>query len=485
MRDINIVIFLLLFSQTLFSKVTAQLDRSVIVKGSQVALTVIIYGDNIKNPNISKIAGFRILNISTESFFNSINGDVTKGKKFHYKFMPDKNSSIQPISFEVDGKIERTDKLEIIVVEPTFSKEDPFSVQISTDKKTYFLGETIKLRVKYKEDLLKDVIDRRYTEPSGEGLWLKHKSQIKERKGGTDYFIEILYFFTPQKVGEINIESAKMQIGTRVKRRDSWGFFLESAKWHEIISNQIHLEVQNSPTKLIGDFDISVEIDKKEINSGESLNLILTISGDGNLEDLEPFGINLKDGVVYDEKPTIENRIVSNSYLGTFTQKFAIILEKNSTIPPFEIRYFNSTLNKIMTKRTKPLPIIVISKKSPIQTEKLNVIRSDEVKRDAKGSSGDLNFQKAEIYILLGISFLGGILITLLFIYSPLKRFGIWRKLSALAKRDRESLKKLIPSIHKDRYILEIAEKLEKRIYRKDKSKISRREVKEAIERVE
>jgi len=477
---IKSIFLALLFSQNIFATIIAKLDRPVTIRGTENSLVITIYGDDIETPNISKIGGFKILGVSTENFYNNINGVITQGQKFHYSFMPDKNSTIEPLTFKVDGVYETTDEILILVVKPSFNSEDPFTVQISTDKNEYLIGETIKLKVKYKEKLPQDVVDRRYTEPSGDNLWLKAKSKVRESQNGTDYFIEITYLFTAQKVGKIDISSAKMKIGTRAKRRDSWGMFFESTKWHSIISNSIKLNILNSPTKFVGDFDISSTVDKNRVISGEAVNLFLTISGDGNLEDLESFGINMQSGVVYDEKPTLENSVTSDGYSGLFTQKFAIILDENITIPSFEIKYYDPNLKKIIVKKSKPIQIIVdnIDQKS-VQTEKLNVIKSSD---EVLGSNSQ--FQTFNIYLVSGVSFLGGVLFTLLFIYSPFKRFKIWKRLRDLANRDRESLKKLLPYMYKDKMILDIAEKLEKRVYKNVKVKISRNEIKEALKKL-
>jgi len=477
MRNITkFIILIWLFSQTIFATVITKLSNSVTVLGGENNLIVTIYGDDIKVPNITKVGGFKITGISTESFYNSINGKVAKGKKIYYSFYPDKNSTIRPLIFKVDGIEEETNILNIVVLKPTFNKKNPFSVQISTEKMEYFLGETIKLKVKYKEKLPQDVVDRRYTEPSGDNLWLKGKSKVKESQNGTDYFIEITYFFTPQKIGKIEINSAKMKIGTRAKRRDSWGMFFESTKWHDIISNRINLTVMNSPSKFVGDFDISATIDKNKIYSGEAVNLFLTISGDGNLEDLESFGIDLPNGVIYDEKPTLENSLSSKNYSGVFTQKFAIILENNVTIPSFSIQYFDPNLNKILTKKTKPLNIIVDNlQKTPIKTENLHVEKSENIKKNVSEIN---NFQ---LYIFSGISFLIGVILTLIFTYSPFQKFKIWNQLRIILKKDKNTLKLLLPSVYQDKDILNVAEKLEKRIYGKQKIQISKNEIKIAI----
>jgi len=473
---IKLLFLTILFSEFIFSKITVSINPKIIIRGNQADFVITAYGDNIGIPNIKELGGFPIVGISTESFYNNINGKVSQGKKIHYSFSPDKNTTIQPITLNIDGNIEITPLTEIKVVKPSFKEIDPFQIKLTTKKKDYYLGETIKVEVEYSEKLSQDVIDRRYSEPKGKYLWLKYKAQAKDRQENNNYLINFNYFFTPQKIGEVEINSAKMRIGTRLNRRDSWGIFFESAKWHNIISNSLKLNIINSPTKYIGDFNISVKTDKNEVKSGEAVNVTLTIVGNGNLEDFTPFKMNLTNGIVYDEKPNIENKIISKNYQGFFTQKFAVILDKNDSIPSFEIQFFNPQINKMVKKISAQIPITVLSLNNNLQNHKLNVIRADEVSIKV-----DKNQPKAINYINLFVSFFSGVILTMLFILTPFKKFKIWKRVKSVLNRDKTLLKKLLPYIYQNHKILNIANSLEKRIYHNKKIKISKKDIKSVL----
>ncbi|HIC10035.1 MAG TPA: hypothetical protein EYO61_01580 [Campylobacterales bacterium] len=473
-RYISLFLF---FTYLLLSKVVATLDRDTITNGSEARLTITAYGKEIEEPTISKIEGFDILSVSTETFFTSINGKVTQGKKFYYIFAPDRNITIQPITFIVDGKVEKTKPLSLRVVEPKFSKDDPFILEISTDKDSYYLGEPIKLHVHYQEDLSQDVIDRRYSEPSSDSLWLKYKSPVRDRRGADKYHVYIDYIFTPQSIGDLHISGAKMKVGTRARRRDSWGFFFETAKWHDVISQGINLKVLPSPTKIVGDFNISLNVDKSEIKSGEAVNLVLKIVGSGNIEDIQPFKIDIQNGIVYDEKPEIAHTMQGGKYIGTFTQKFAVVLDKSEDIPQISFEYFNPQTKKIVTKRTHKISIKVLQ--SPkIGSENVKIERgSDEVAKQPNIS----NLDRTYLYIISLLSFLGGILVSLIWFLSPIQKLRKWKVLRNILNRDRELFKLLLPKLYSNSEIVPIAEKLERKIYHGEKVKISKREIREFI----
>jgi hypothetical protein len=463
----KLLLLFTLFSQLLFGGVSVKLDRDVVTRGTSTTLIVTIEGKDIDTPNITELAGVRVEGVSRENFFNSINGKVNRGMKVKYRFSPEENSTIEPIRYVVDGEEFWTKRVAVTVIEPTRNATDPFQLEVLVDKKKVYLGETLRLDVKYREDRSKQVMDRRYEEPSGEGFWRKTESQVKERKEGLYNILEVSYFFSPQKSGKIDINSAKMRVGTRAKRRDAWGFFFESVDWHEVISNRISVEVLPSPTKLVGDFDILVEVDKREVEKGGSIDLTLKVSGDGNIEDIEPFGINIKNGVIYDEKPKLNHQIESNGdYRGQFSQKFAIILEKNSSIPPLQIQYFNPQTGKIVTKASEEIEIVVEEPESSFGAV------SDRVVVERAGESDEVNSSnvhyretsKEEILPYLLTSFFSGVAFTLLLLFFPYRRV---RKIGKLFQRKREKLKRFLPDVHDSEESFAKARELEEKIYKR------------------
>jgi hypothetical protein len=444
----------ILFSGILFSaEIETKLEREFITRGSDNSLTVTIYGQDIDLPTVSEIGGVRVTGISKENFFHSVNGSITRGMKVRYSFSPEENGTVEPMRFEVDGESVWSRKVDFFVVEPHQNKSDPFQLEIVSEKRKYYLGETIEVRAIYKEDTTKDVIERRYEEPSGDGFWKRGNSQVFKKVEGTNSILEIIYTFSPQKVGTHYINSAKMRVGVRSRRRDSWGFPFETVKWNEVISNRIHIEVVPAPAKLVGEFDIYTEVDKLEVKSGEAVNLKLEIVGDGNLEDLKPFGINIRNGVVYDEKPEISHQISKDNAISTYTQKFAIILDKNGTIPEIELEYFNPNSGKIVVKKSRPIPIVVVGNS---RSSKAILEKRDGVVLEQNCTSEKVIVGREESYLF---ALFGAIGTAILFLipYRKISKFRIFSK--------REKLQKLLPEVYKSSENLKKARELEKKIY--------------------
>ena len=440
-------LFFLLFTTLIYADILTKLEQPAIIKGDDAILTITVLGKNIETPQINQICNSPAQLISTENFFNSINGNINQGKKFHFSFRPEANCTIQTIPVVINGRIENTQPLKVIVNEPSYKPTDPFSIQVLSDKSSYFVGEPIKIIIKYREDLTQDIIKRNFTKPESKDLWIKTEGKIKEDVQGNDHFLKLEYFGTAEKSGIIELSPAKMSVALRRKRRDSWGFMFDSVQWKKVISNSLKIDVKNSPTKYVGDFNISVSVDKNHIKAGKAVNLLLEIKGRGNIENIEPFKINIANGVVYDETPKKVHKNISGNYLGIFTQKFAVVLEQNETIPSFEIEYFNPKINKIVTKKTKPIFISVEPHRQTIQNQELEVIKPKQ--------NSNLNTTQNINYLYLLLAFLSGVFTTLIIFYL--------RKHTQKIDFSREKLlNKVLPLVAKNPQMLEIAEKLQK-----------------------
>jgi hypothetical protein len=447
----------------LFGKITTTIEKPVVVRGSSTTLIVKIEGKDIETPNISKLGGARISGVSKENFFRSVNGFTTQGIKIRYNFSPEQNFTISPLRFVSDGVEFFTKPIEIVVIEPSVNADDPFQLQIRANKNRLYVGETFKLDVIYREDLSQEVVERRYEEPKGNGIWNKGDTPISEERRGRYNYLKVSYLYTPQQSGKIDINSAKMRVGTRAKKRDAWGFLFENVNWHEVISNRLSIDVLPSPQKIVGDFKVSAKIDKDVINRGEAVNLQIKIEGNGNVEDIEQFYFNIDNGVVYDEKPEIKHKIVNGNYLGTFSQKFAVILDENGVIPSFELTYFDPNIQKIVTKKSDKILVQVLQNvsKLPKIEKEIKVERKENLKDETSTETSFENFT-LNTPILIA-SFFSGILFAVLIIFIPFRR--ILKVFNFLSKK--EKLKKLLPTIHKNLEDLEKAIHLEKSIYKR------------------
>ena len=144
----------------------------------------------------------------------------------------------------------------------------------------------------------------------------------------------------------------------------------------------------------VGSFDISAGTDEKILNANNTTHLLYTINGYGNLEDVKapvvkwPKGFESFDAAEQVEEDKSGFPVKSKK---TFSFPFIPAKKGNYTIPPVEFTYFDATINKYVTKITRPLILKVAEENKNFFN---NIIRQNE----ADG------FQN-RLYILLGTAF--------------------------------------------------------------------------------
>jgi hypothetical protein len=471
---LNIAIFLI---SELFATVVISTDEKEITRGEQVKIKISVSGQNIKFPNITKLGGYEIEGQSQSHSRQIINGNISESYDLYFLISPKKDVKIAPIKVEIDGVVEISNELNIKVVEPKYDPNDPFTLRIVANKTKIFVGEPLLVTVEYKEDESKDVIDRKYSPPTGDNLWLKTQSEIETIKKDKYSFTSISYVFTPQKAGNITVDSASMKIGMRHTRKDSWGFFFESIKWKNIISNQLDLEVLPLPKqeKLIGDFKISATVDKNEVESNEAVNLTIEIQGTGNVEDIQKFEFKTDNAVLFTEKPEVKNLIKNNEYLGTFKQKIAIIPNKSLDIPSFELRYFDPNDSAIYSIKTEPIHI-TLKQSNKLYNDKFYIEKAQDL-----NTSDDINQNNQVNFLFLILAFITGSIFTLVIIFNPVKYLKNSFQRSKIFKSDRKILMKLLPFVSKNSFIFEIANKISFKLYTNKNVELEKKELKEAL----
>ncbi len=118
--------------------------------------------------------------------------------------------------------------------------------------------------------------------------------------------------------------------------------FVSNINWKKIYSNSLTINVRPLPNglELYGDFKISASVDKKRVHTNKPVNLTIRVEGEGNIDDIKKFELNLDNAVIYSDEPKIKSKLINGKYYGEFTQKIAIIADNNFTIPPFKHKVF-------------------------------------------------------------------------------------------------------------------------------------------------
>jgi len=460
---------------SLHASVVAEVDPQVVYSGETAKFILKLSGTDVKKPSIDTLCGSPVTATASSTSIEIVNGEYSKTYELSYDFVPQKSCVIEPISIEVDGKKELSNSVKVNVKPPSQDKNADFVLSLLPSKKELFVGEPFTLTLVLKQSKHAQVVDSQFVAPDFKGFWLKGQSE-PQRKENDDFIVTTLtYKLAPQREGNLTIKPAQIRIAKRVNQRDIWGSFMPQVKWRSYFSNNVSLDVKPLPNdaKLIGDFTLHVKADKTTIHPNEAVNVTVTVQGDGNLEDIESFKPYV-DGVnVFDEKIIIKGN--------TLTQKLAFVSDKDFTIPPFHLDFYDIKTQKVRRITTKPIHIKVegtlATPKETLHVKKA-APSSDEKSLHVSTSQTSSNLS----WIWLVVSFIVGIAVGVaLTLARPFQGRKKEKKLSL--KDEKLLLIKLMEFKDKDEKVQEIVDILEQNIYGSKHQKIDKKVLKEILKK--
>jgi len=484
----------ILFCTTLMAGVKTSVDRDAVYSGERVNFTISIEGKNPKFPNLNKIGGYGVEGVSSSNSINIINGNYKSTTSRTYAFSPLKSLTIPSYKVSINGKEYNTKKIKINVVKLAASKgNDNFSISMDMDKNDVFVGEPVKLDVKFKYKLNAKADKINITEPKIEDFWIKKSPKPTKSIEGDKVVMTYSYLIFPQKSGYFKIKPIEADVGA-LKRRDSGGNFFndpffnafdQTIQWRKYISNKLFIHVKPLPNNLevYGSFDLKASVDTIETKANKPVNLTIKINGNGNIDDVKKFNLDIDNVVVYSDEPKVRAGLNAGVYGGVFTQKVALIADSDFTIPALKFTYYDKNLKKVVTKETKPIKIKVKGGAKSEIVPKLTTNSNKKIQSTPKATEviqkNEISSQKAYLFLFFG--FLFGILVSFgYFKFNSRKKVKketpIINKIKK-SKGDKELFELLLPYGKKDEYIKNILETLEENIYGNKKTKMDKKEI--------
>lgn len=435
MRSLGKILFSLLamFQVILFADVKASFEQNSIEIGDMATLNLSITGKNIMRPQIQSLCNSDIVSTGSRTNIEMLNGTYSKSYILSYQFSPQKDCVIEPIEVEVDGVIEKSNSVSLKINPADATKTSPFILSLESGVKEVFVGEPFEVTLLFKQKSDAEAIDSKYLAPDFKGFWKKYESKPIQHKEGEYIVTKVTYKIAPQRAGQLTVVPAKMQIASRSNARDMFGMWMQNVNWKTYFSNEISVEVKPLPNgvDLVGNFAMHVSVDKNEINANEALNAVVTIQGEGNLEDIKTLKPYIDNVSIFDEKIDIQNSILN--------QKIAFVADANFTIPPFVIKYFDLKSKEIKTISTDAIPIKVNGAKVK---KELTIKRQENIQMQEQEIT-TTNFSKFWVLIACIGGLASGIV---LMIVKPWKRFIKEKEINI--KDPKVLLMKLLPFKH-------------------------------------
>jgi hypothetical protein len=214
-----------------------------------------------------------------------------------------------------------------------------------------------------------------------------------------------------------------------------------------------------------------VHVDKKETKANEPVNFTVSIKGEGNVDDIENFILNINEAVVYADKPIKKTVLQSGRVEGEFSQKFAIVSNRNYQIPSLTFTYFDKNKKESVTKTTAPIDISVEG--SMLMEPKAAILEKADGEITEQNKQNVIPQTKTP-WLLLALILLGGLIGGfLLGVFVSRSNSGKNSKKVALpiekriksTKNDKELLSVLMPYINKTKKLDIVIKQLEENIY--------------------
>lgn len=330
-------------------------------------------GDNFSPPNFE---GFRVVAGPSQQVSQSwINGKSSFNKTYSYFLMPTHKGVIliRQASIEINGQVYKTSPIKITVTNPVEMPKDPNDApQVSADESLHLVAEISKtnpyinepITVVYKLYFSHSIGISNWREldkPKYNDFWSQNidiKQLVAEEgmfKGERYRFVTlrktVLY---PQKSGKLKIEPLSLDIDVQLptNKRNFWGQMLVVEDHKRVSAGQKIISVKPLPEKgkpenfsgAVGNFSFKVVPSKTTLKSGESLDLDISVAGNGNLKLFTlPKPVLPSALEMYDPVHTENVNTPLSGMSGKIADKYTIIPQYKGKYPikPIVFSYFD------------------------------------------------------------------------------------------------------------------------------------------------
>lgn len=346
-------------------------------------------GDNFNQPSFE---GFRIIAGPSQQVSQSwVNGKSSFEKTYSYYLLPQQkgNLIIKQATIEYNGQIYKTNPIRINVTSAVEQPKDPNDTQISADDNIYLVADISKtnpyinepITVVYKLYFSYNIgirNSRELDKPKYNDFWSQNidiKQPVAEEGmfNGKRCAVVVLkkIVLYPQKSGKLVIEPLSLDLDLELptNRRDVFGRVVVTNGNKRVSAGAKTITVKALPeagkpedfSGAVGKFDFKVTPSKTNLKNGESLDLVVSVSGNGNMKlftlpkPVVPNSLEMYDAVHGEKVNT-----TLSGMSGKISDSYTIIPEfkGNYPIKPLQFSYFDLGSR---TYKTITSPEIVIN----------------------------------------------------------------------------------------------------------------------------
>ncbi len=368
------------------TEVSADLDRSTAEVGETVILTVRLRASSLRSPEIEspQLGGFEILATSDRSSFRfSTAAGAVREFSRQYTLRVEKAGrlTIPPLRVSIDGMVYETETLLLEAVEPSGFTQLPgrlepkpgveVAVRLWVEPETAYVGQQVTMTVAaFFDPLVRNRLQRQpeYRPPEVQGFWTADlPGPIRPTRrlvGDREYFVQVYRrALFPLSPGRVRIPAAAVIY--EVRR----GLIYAPETFH-VESSPVTVTVLPTPERgrppgfagAVGQYEADVSFDRANVAAGEAVNLILEVSGSGNLRAFpRPILPEVAGLRAYEGAEEAETQTRGTQLGGRKRFSWVLIPERAGQyiIPEIDLPYFDPVTDSYHTTRTEPMTLEV------------------------------------------------------------------------------------------------------------------------------
>ena len=390
MKWILILLSIISFSSVMADEVKVEINPQKPVAGEVFQAYFRIFTESDEDPSINfspsgvEVVGKSNQGISTRTIYANGKLSVTREMTYVYDLVASKagNGALRDITVQLGNKTLRHPMISLKVLKEPEVQPEVF-VMADVPKKRLFLGEGVVVRYYlYSKVNITNIDVKKYPKLSN---FLKRFLQEADRServtvDGQLYLRNQIYAakLFPEKAGTLNVDSIHLTVTyPNIRSGDPFAAFGMSRdlRTKSIYSESVKVEVRPVPaptpphfTGLIGKHDFDIQFGQNKLIVNQPLEVTLTVTGGGALENLEAPRF-LKNPAL-EEFETNGDLKIANEDQGTKSFNYTFLAKNNITIPASELvlSYFDPESEKyIPTELTIPEIVIAGGNRNQVQ----------------------------------------------------------------------------------------------------------------------
>lgn len=347
-------------------------------------------GDFFEAPSFNN---FEVLMGPSQSISSSfINGKRSFSKSYTYVLRPKKQGQliIDSASITIDNTVYTTEPKTVLVTEPIDNPNAPKTAQDIADESLYLVATLSNDKPYLNQGVLVTYTlyfsPRVYINnfipvenPTYKNFW-SQDLPIKEYEtrrttfrnesfNAVDLKTVVLY---PQKSGSLALDPFALELYVQIPtgRRDFFGDPIMRSATKTVKAGDLSINVRELPEEgkplnfsgAVGDFELSVDASRTNLEANESTQIKVKINGKGNLKLLSIPELSLPSALEkYDPEYTDNVRVNREGMNGSVTNSYTVVPRYAGSYPvdPLEFTYFDPNSKSYKTLRSDPFDLTV------------------------------------------------------------------------------------------------------------------------------